>query len=106
LRPTGFKKWFNFGTGSYNKQMLGRVEQIYLFGSYAYGDPHADSDLDLYVVMKDDAPYREIEAEQKITLAVYSHHSHQSMPTDILVLKKNSFRHRLGALTLEHNEDF
>jgi predicted nucleotidyltransferase len=75
------------------------VEQIYLFGSYAYGDPYADSDLDLYVVMKDDAPYREIEAEQKIAMAVYSH---QSMPTDILVLKKNRFRHRLGALTLEH----
>jgi predicted nucleotidyltransferase len=23
------------------------VEQIYLFGSYAYGTPHKDSDLDL-----------------------------------------------------------
>jgi predicted nucleotidyltransferase len=28
------------------------VEQIYLFGSYAYGTPRAESDLDLYVVMK------------------------------------------------------
>jgi predicted nucleotidyltransferase len=27
------------------------VEQIYLFGSYAYGTPHKDSDLDLYVVL-------------------------------------------------------
>ena len=26
------------------------VEQIYLFGSYAYGTPNGDSDLDLYVV--------------------------------------------------------
>jgi len=26
------------------------VEQIYLFGSYANGTPHKDSDLDLYVV--------------------------------------------------------
>ena len=24
------------------------VEQIYLFGSYAYGTPHKDSDLDFY----------------------------------------------------------
>ena len=24
------------------------VEQIYLFGSYAYGNPHRDSDLDIY----------------------------------------------------------
>jgi hypothetical protein len=75
------------------------VEQIYLFGSYAYGNPNADSDLDLYVIMKDDAPYREIEAEQKIAMAVYPH---QSMPTDILVTKKNQFQYRLGALTLEH----
>jgi predicted nucleotidyltransferase len=28
------------------------VEQIYLFGSYAYGTPNADSDLDIYVIMK------------------------------------------------------
>ena len=27
------------------------VEQIYLFGSYAYGTPHEYSDLDLYVVL-------------------------------------------------------
>jgi predicted nucleotidyltransferase len=34
------------------------VEQVYLFGSYAYGTPHTDSDLDLYVVFKDDSPLR------------------------------------------------
>ena len=28
------------------------VETIYLFGSHAYGTPHKDSDLDLYVVLK------------------------------------------------------
>ena len=32
------------------------VEQIYLFGSYAYGTPHKYSDLDLYVVLKDGLP--------------------------------------------------
>jgi len=26
------------------------VEQIYFSGSYAYGTPHKDSDLDLYLV--------------------------------------------------------
>jgi predicted nucleotidyltransferase len=26
------------------------VERIYLFGSYAYGTPNADSDLDIYVM--------------------------------------------------------
>ena len=45
------------------------VEQIYLFGSYANGTPTSDSDLDMYVIMKDDAPLPELEAEQKIALA-------------------------------------
>ena len=29
-------------------------EKIILFGSYAYGNPHEDSDVDLYVVTSDD----------------------------------------------------
>lgn len=38
------------------------VERIYLFGSYAYGTPNEDSDIDLYVVLSDDAPVRPLEA--------------------------------------------
>jgi predicted nucleotidyltransferase len=75
------------------------VEQIYLFGSYAYGIPDADSDLDLYVIMKDDAPFDAIEAEQRIWRAI---HRHKPMPADILVIKKSRFHYRCGALTLEH----
>ena len=30
------------------------INKIILFGSYAYGTPHQDSDLDLYVVTNDD----------------------------------------------------
>jgi len=29
-----------------------RPEKIILFGSYAYGEPHADSDLDLLIIKK------------------------------------------------------
>jgi hypothetical protein len=36
------------------------VEKIYLFGSYAYGKPHKYSDLDLYVVLKDDISMRDL----------------------------------------------
>jgi hypothetical protein len=75
------------------------VEQIYLFGSYAYGEPTPDSDLDIYVVLKDDAPCREFDAGMMIDHAMYGK---KSMPTDILVLKKNRFDYRQGALTLEH----
>ena len=28
--------------------------KVILFGSYAYGSPHEDSDIDLYIVTKDD----------------------------------------------------
>ena len=40
-------------------------EKIYLFGSYAYGEPHKNSDLDFYVVIPDDAD-RPIEVRIKI----------------------------------------
>jgi predicted nucleotidyltransferase len=30
------------------------LNQVILFGSYAYGTPHKDSDIDLYVVTNDD----------------------------------------------------
>jgi predicted nucleotidyltransferase len=74
------------------------VEKIYLFGSYAYGNPREDSDLDIYVVMKDDAPYRETEAAQKIWTAI---HGKKSMPADILVARSSRFQYRLSAPTLE-----
>ncbi|MHC6204578.1 nucleotidyltransferase domain-containing protein [Breznakiellaceae bacterium SP9] len=75
------------------------VEQIWLFGSYAYGTPNKESDLDIYVVLKDDAPMRPVEAGTEIGLALYEK---KSMATDILVLKKERFDYRQGALTLEH----
>jgi predicted nucleotidyltransferase len=34
-------------------QVVPDTEAIYLFGSYAYGEPHEDSDLDIFVVMPD-----------------------------------------------------
>ena len=30
------------------------VEKVILFGSYAYGTPNSNSDIDLYIVTKDD----------------------------------------------------
>jgi hypothetical protein len=75
------------------------VERIYLFGSYAYGVPTADSDLDIYVVMKDDAPYEVGEAEIMIAHAVGGK---KTMPADILVIKAARFQYRLSAPTLEH----
>ena len=74
------------------------VEQIYLFGSYAYGVPRKDSDLDLYVVIKDDVPMRELDAGLQIRFAIARK---KSMPVDIIAKKKSNFLNRLDDMTLE-----
>ena len=68
------------------------VEQIYLFGSYAYRTPHNDSDLDLYVVIKDDIPVRDLDDELQIRM-VLTHK--KSMPVDVIAKKKKDFELRL-----------
>jgi predicted nucleotidyltransferase len=74
------------------------VEQIYLFGSYAYGKPHRDSDLDLYVVLKDDVQMRDLDAGLQIRMAIARK---KSMPVDIIAKKKRDFVNRLDDITLE-----
>jgi predicted nucleotidyltransferase len=74
------------------------VDQIFLFGSYAYGTPHKDSDLDLFVVLKDDVPMRTIDAALKIRLAI---DRKKSMPVDLIVKKQNEYIQRRNNLTLE-----
>jgi predicted nucleotidyltransferase len=74
------------------------VEQIYLFGSYAYGTPHKDSDLDLYVVLKDGLPMRDLDAGLQIRMAVVRE---TSMAIDIVAKNKRDFLNRLKGITLE-----
>jgi len=74
------------------------VESIYLFGSYAYGTPNKDSDLDLYVVFKDELPMRELDAITAISMAI---DPVRKMPIDILGLKQNRFHDRKLYATLE-----
>ena len=74
------------------------VEAIYLFGSYAYGTPNKDSDVDLYVVFKDDMTMRELDAITEIRRAIYPI---KNMPMDILGLKHNRFHQRKIFATLE-----
>jgi predicted nucleotidyltransferase len=74
------------------------VETIYLFGSYAYGIPHTDSDLDLYVVFRDDLPIRELDAIFAIHNAVAPF---KNMPLDVIGLKLNQFLDRKIYATLE-----
>ena len=45
------------------------AETIYLFGSFAYGNPREDSDFDIYVLLADDSE-RPLKAMQKINMAL------------------------------------
>jgi predicted nucleotidyltransferase len=63
-------------------------DKIILFGSYAYGTPHADSDVDLLVIM----PARnEIDQAFKIRCAVPT-----QFPMDLIVLKPRNVNWRLA----------
>ena len=74
------------------------VETIYLFGSYAYGTPNKDSDMDLYIVFKDEMQMRVIEAIRAVSMALYPI---KKMPMDIIGLKYNRFQYRKTQPTLE-----
>lgn len=74
------------------------VKQMYLFGSYANGTPHAESDLDIYVVMSEEADIREIDAMRLIYKAI---RNHKTIPVDVVVSKENQFNRRKTAPTLE-----
>lgn len=62
-------------------------EKIILFGSYAYGKPHADSDVDLLVIM----PARnELDQAFKIRCEVPT-----QFPMDLIVLRPQNLKWRL-----------
>jgi len=74
------------------------VEQIYLFGSFANGVPHKDSDLDLYVVLDDNIQMRLIDAVTKIRLAI---DPKKTMPVDIIANTLSRYRERAEGPTME-----
>ncbi len=65
-------------------------EKVILFGSYAYGEPTLDSDIDLLVVMK--SSKRSIEN----AIAVDKLFSNRRFGMDILVRTPQELRHRLA----------
>lgn len=79
------------------------AEKIYLFGSYAYGNPNEDSDIDLCVVTNDNE-IRKIDIIRRIRKAISDV---ATMPVDIVVYYKDDFveRAKLGC-TIEHKIAF
>lgn len=63
--------------------------RIILFGSYAYGAPSADSDLDLLVVL--DTPLKETEQAVKICQAI-----HYDFGLDLIVRTPGTLTRRLA----------
>jgi len=74
------------------------VGRIFLFGSYADGKPNIDSDLDIYVVMSDNAKIKEIDAMKLIRKAI---RDKKTVPVDIMVGKENKFNRRKSSITIE-----
>ena len=62
------------------------VEKIYLFGSYAYGEPDEDSDLDICIVLKDDVERVNVMGKPGIALLNYNIY-----PCDTLIYRSKYF---------------
>ena len=63
-------------------------EKIILFGAYAYGKPNPESDVDLLVVMPNDKPLSQKNAQAASTLFDVPFSLNMLMPTSEEVLKK------------------
>jgi predicted nucleotidyltransferase len=64
------------------------TDAIYLFGSYAYGEPTDDSDLDVCVVVPDNSVESVYTSEANIYLAV---DEKGAFPVDIFVQRKTTY---------------
>ena len=74
------------------------VEKIYLFGSFAYGTPNADSDYDFYVLISDGS-IKPIEARIKARRALSN--INRQKDADVLADYKSRFEERSNFNTLE-----
>ena len=72
------------------------AEAIYLFGSYAYGTPNDESDLDLYIVVPDDiADLGELYGDIQLLWRK------RPIPLDLLMGRASVFNRRKNGPTLE-----
>ena len=72
------------------------AEAIYLFGSYAYGTPNDESDLDIFIVIPDDiSNLSELYADVRLLWRK------NTVPIDLLISRSSVFNRRLNGATLE-----
>jgi len=72
------------------------IEKIYLFGSYAYGEPNENSDVDVCVIIKNEINRPEMQLKIKTIL-----HDNKIVPSDILVYNSNIFYDALKLKNIE-----
>jgi len=76
-----------------------QAEEIILFGSYAYGNPDRDSDIDL-CILTNDMSKRKIDLIREVRKAITPV---AVVPVDILIYGKREFANRSGLnTTLEY----
>jgi predicted nucleotidyltransferase len=74
------------------------TEAIYLFGSYAYGEPHEYSDLDIYVIVPDDEKRRQLDLQYDITHNISK--KRLCFPFDLMVQYSGVFKRSEGTPTI------
>jgi predicted nucleotidyltransferase len=77
-------------TSSIDKKYL---KKIYLFGSYAYGKPNEDSDIDIFVIIDDN--YDDWKAYMDTIDKFWTNNTIKVIPSDLIVCKETEFK---GAL--------
>ena len=79
-------------------QVVPDTEAIYLFGSYAYGTPHKDSDLDIYVVVPDDLEGNPLDVSVDIRMRLFGK---MQMPMDLMLGRSSAFKRRSQGPTMQ-----
>jgi uncharacterized protein len=69
-------------------------EKIILFGSFAYGEPHADSDIDLLIVK--DTPARYIDRQVDVLRLATGLHKHVGLEPIVMTPAEVAQRLRIG----------
>ena len=70
-----------------------KIEKIILFGSYAYGNPDKDSDIDICIITDENRRKMDLISEIRMELFDFE------FSLDILVYKSEDFRYRADSNT-------
>lgn len=82
------------------------VEKIYLFGSYAYGSPDKNSDLDLSIILKENSVFKSWKDRQDYLLKIRKSLSdlNKRYPIDLLVYSNDEWNKFLSTDAFTNNE--